>query len=230
MAAEIGAGEVGAREVLVVVAAGPGLGRSVALRFAREGAAVGLVARSADSAAALAGELAAAGAPAVATAAADVGDEQALRAALGDLARVLGPATALVYNGSAYVQGSGLTLAPADLRLAVDVGVTGAMVAAQEVAPAMRVAGRGTVLLTGSVAADRASTSATAVGVAKAALRNLALSLHKELEPDGVRATTVTIDGVLQGPKALDLDEIADLYWRLHTQPEAPPAVVVHPG
>ena len=94
----------------------------------------------------------------------------------------------------------------------------------------MRAAGRGTVLLTGSVAADRASTSATAVGVAKAALRNLALSLHKELAPHGVRATTVTIDGVLQGPNALDLDEIADLYWRLHTQPDAPPAVVVHPG
>ena len=163
-------------------------------------------------------------------AAGDVGDESALRAALGELRERLGPATATVYNGSAFVQGSGLTLTPADLRLAVDVGVTGAMVTAQEVAPAMRAAGRGTLLLTGSVAADRASTSATAVGVAKAALRNLAQSLHKELEPDGVRVTTVTIDGVLQGPKALDLDEIADLYWRLHTQPDPPPAVVVHPG
>ena len=46
-----------APEVLVVVAAGPGLGRSVALRFAREGAAVGLVARSIGSAEALAEEL-----------------------------------------------------------------------------------------------------------------------------------------------------------------------------
>lgn len=219
-----------APEVLVVVAAGPGLGRSVALRYAREGAAVGLVARSVESAEALAGELRAAGAPEVLAAAGDVADETALRAALGDLREQLGPATALVYNGSAFVQGSGLTLAPADLRLALDVGVTGAMVAAQEVAPAMREAGRGTLLLTGSVAADRASTSAAAVGVAKAALRNLAMSLHKELAPDGVRVTTVTIDGVLQGPKALDLDEIGDLYWRLHTQPEAPPAVVVHPG
>jgi NAD(P)-dependent dehydrogenase (short-subunit alcohol dehydrogenase family) len=217
-------------EILVVVAAGPGLGRSVALRFAREGAAVGLVARSVGSTEALAAELRAAGSPEVAVAAGDVGDESALRAALGELRERLGSATATVYNGSAFVQGSGLTLAPADLRLAVDVGVTGALVTAQEVAPAMRAAGRGTLLLTGSVAADRASTSATAVGVAKAALRNLALSLHKELETDGVRVTTVTIDGVLQGPKALDLDEIADLYWRLHTQPDPPPAVVVHPG
>lgn len=219
-----------APEVLVVVAAGPGLGRSVALRFAREGAAVGLVARAPGPAESLAVELRSAGAAEVAVATADVGDEAALRAALGDLRARLGPATATVYNGSAYVQGSGLTLTPAELRLAVDVGVTGAMVTAQEVAPAMRESGRGTLLLTGSVAADRASTGATAVGVAKAALRNLALSLHQELAPDGVRVTTVTIDGVLQGPKALDLDEIGDLYWRLHTQPEPPPAVVVHPA
>ena len=216
-------------DVLVVVAAGPGLGRAVALRFAREGAAVGLVARSTDKLGGLVTEVSAAGARAVATAAADVGDEGALRGAMAALRAELGEATALVYNGSAYVEGS-VTALPADrLRLALDVGVVGALVAAQEAVPAMRAAGRGTVLLTGSVAADRASTSAAAVGVAKAALRNLARSLHKEVAGDGVRVTTVTIDGVLAGPSALDVDEIADLYWRLHTQPEPPPDVVTFP-
>jgi len=216
-------------EVLVVVAAGPGLGRAVALRFAREGAAVGLVARSTDKLGDLVSEVSGAGARAVATAAADVGDESALRRALGALRAELGEATALVYNGSAYVEGSVTALPAERLRLALDVGVVGALVAAQEAVPAMRAAGRGTVLLTGSVAADRASTSAAAVGVAKAALRNLARSLHKEVAGDGVRVTTVTIDGVLAGPSALDLDEIADLYWRLHTRPEAPPDVVSFP-
>lgn len=203
-------------EVLVVVAAGPGLGRSVALRFAREGFAVGLVARSQGSVSALAAEIGEAGAPAVAVASADASDDAALRTALRGLADELGPATVLVYNGSAYVEGSGLTLPPADLRRALDVGVVGALVAVQETAPAMRAAGRGTVVLTGSVAADRASTSATAVGVAKAGLRNLALSLHKELAADGVHATTLTIDGVLSGPGALDLDALSDAYWALH--------------
>jgi len=217
-------------EVLVVVAAGPGLGRAVALRFAREGAAVGLVARSTDKLGDLVSEVSGAGARAVATAAADVGDESALRRALGALRAELGEATALVYNGSAYVEGSVTALPAERLRLALDVGVVGALVAAQEAVPAMRAAGRGTVLLTGSVAADRASTSAAAVGVAKAALRNLARSLHKEVAGDGVRVTTVTIDGVLAGPSALDLDEIADLYWRLHTRPEAPPDVVSFPS
>lgn len=216
-------------DVLVVVAAGPGLGRAVALRFAREGFRVGLVARSADRLADLAAEAAAAGAPQVAVADGDAGDERSLRAALRQVADELGPATALVYNGSAFVQGSALTVTPADLRLALEVGVVGALAAAQEAAPAMRTAGRGTILLTGSVAADRASTSAAAVGVAKAGLRNLALSLHKELAPDGVRVVTVTIDGVLQGPKALDPAGIADRYWTLHTQPEPPLAVEVFP-
>jgi len=104
-----------------------------------------------------------------------------------------------------------------------------ALVAAREVVPPMRAAGRGTVLLTGSIAADRASTSAAAVGVAKAGLRSLARSLHKEVADDGVRVTTVTIDGVLSGPKALDIDEIADLYHLLHTQPHPPPDVVTFP-
>jgi NAD(P)-dependent dehydrogenase (short-subunit alcohol dehydrogenase family) len=85
--------------------------------------------------------------------------------------------------------------------------------------PAMRSAGRGTVLLTGSVAAEKPSVSAATVGVAKAALRNLGLSLHSELAPDGIQAVTVTIRGVLQGARALDVNEIADYYWALHTQP-----------
>ena len=216
-------------EVLVVVAAGPGLGRAVALRFAREGAAVGLLARSTDRLADLVAEVSAAGAPAVATAAADVGDEAGLRAALASLRAELGEATVLVYNGSAYVEGSVTAVPPDALRLAFDVGVVGALVAAQEAVPAMRAAGRGTVLLTGSVAADRASTSAAAVGVAKAGLRSLARSLHKEVAGDGVRVVTVTIDGVLSGPKALDVDEIADLYLQLHTRPEPPPDVVTFP-
>ena len=217
------------QDVLVVVAAGPGLGRSVALRFAREGAAVGLVARSTDGISDLAGEISAAGASAVGTAAADVGDETQLRAALAELRSALGEATVLVYNGSAYVEGS-VTSLPADrLRLALDVGVVGALVAAQEAVPAMRAAGRGTVIFTGSVAADRGSTSAAAVGVAKAALRSLARSLHKEVDGTGVRVSTVTIDGVLQGPNALDTAEIADLYWHLHSAGDQPDAVLLFP-
>ena len=94
----------------------------------------------------------------------------------------------------------------------------------------MRAAGRGTIVLTGSVAADRAS--ASAVSRRRRQGRRCGAwpaRLHKELAADGVHATTVTIDGVLSGPKALDLDDIADLYWQLHSQPEPPADVTTFP-
>lgn len=205
-------------EVVVVVAAGPGLGLAVARRFAREGAAVGLVARSPDRVEELAAGLRSVGAT-VATAVADVADAESLRAALADLGGRLGDPTVLVFNGSAWVEGRPTEVSLADFERGLRVGVGAALVSLQAVAPAMRAAGRGTVLLTGSVAAEQPSVGAATVGVAKAALRNLARSAHRELAPDGVQVVTVTIRGVLQGPKALDVDQIAAAYWELHGRP-----------
>jgi short-subunit dehydrogenase len=206
-------------EVLLVVAAGPGLGAAVARRFAREGFAVGLLARSAPRLADLAAELRSLGAAQVAAGEADAADPAALRAALEGLRGELGDPTVLVFNGSEYVEGRPTEVGHDAFVHGLEVGVGAALVSVQAVAPAMRAAGRGTIVLTGSVAADQPSVSAATVGVAKAALRNYAASLHKELAPDGVHATTVTIRGVLQGPKALDLDEIAQRYWALHAAP-----------
>jgi NADP-dependent 3-hydroxy acid dehydrogenase YdfG len=205
-------------DVVVVVAAGPGLGLAVARRFAREGAIVGLIARSTDRLEQLADQLRGAGAT-VAVAAADVADPTALRQAFAVLRELVGDPSALVFNASEYVEGRPAEVSYDAFMHGVYVGVGAALVSVQEVVPAMRAAGRGTVLLTGSVAAEKPSVSAATVGVAKAALRNLGLSLHAELAPDGVQAVTVTIRGVLQGAKALDVDEIADYYWALHLQP-----------
>lgn len=219
--------------VLVVVAAGPGLGAATARRFAREGWSVGLVARSAGTLDRVATEVRRVAEVQVATATADVSDEEALRRALGSLEEQIGAPNVVVYNGSAYVEGSPLTLQPADLRHAVAVGVTGALVAAQETAGSLRARAAlgepATLLLTGSVAADRGSTTAAAVGVAKAGLRSLGLSLHKELAPTGVRVVSVTVQGALSGPRALDLDQLAEAYWRLVQAERDPAAVVSYP-
>lgn len=205
-------------EIVVIVAAGPGLGRSVALRFAREGSDVALLARSAERLEPLVGELQALGVRAHAVAA-DAADEASLRSGFEDVRRVLGDPGVLVYNASEYVQGRPTSVGYDEFVHGLLVGVGGALVAAQEVAPAMRAAGRGTVLLTGSEAALRPSVAAAGLGVAKAGLRNLAFSLATDLEPDGVHVTTVTIRGVLKAGTAFDPDVIAEHYWRLHVQP-----------
>jgi NAD(P)-dependent dehydrogenase (short-subunit alcohol dehydrogenase family) len=207
-------------DVVVIVAAGPGLGLAVARRFAREGATIGLIARSADRLEELAEDLRGEGAT-VGGAACDAADPVALHEAFAVLRDLLGDPTVLVFNASEYVEGAPAEVSYDAFMHGVYVGVGAALVSVQEVVPAMRAAGGGTVLLTGSVAAERPSVSAATVGVAKAALRNLGLSLHAELAPDGIQAVTVTIRGVLQGAKALDVDEIADCYWVLHTRPRA---------
>jgi NAD(P)-dependent dehydrogenase (short-subunit alcohol dehydrogenase family) len=207
-------------DVVVVVAAGPGLGLAVARRFARAGATIGLIARSTDRLGDLVETLRREGAT-VGAAASDVADPVALRQAFGTLRDLVGAPTVLVFNASEYVEGAPAEVSYDAFMHGVYVGVGAALVSVQEVVPAMRTAGRGTLLLTGSVAAEKPSVSAATVGVAKAALRNLGLSLHAELAPDGIQAVTVTIRGVLQGAKALDVDEIADFYWALHTRPRA---------
>jgi NADP-dependent 3-hydroxy acid dehydrogenase YdfG len=205
-------------DVVVIVAAGPGLGLAVARRFAREGASIGLIARATDRLDELADELRGNGTT-VAIAASDVADPVALREAFGVLHDLLGDPTVLVFNASEYVEGRPAEVSYDAFMHGVYVGVGAALVSVQEVVPGMRAAGRGTLLLTGSVAAEKPSVSAATVGVAKAALRNLGLSLHSELAPDGIQAVTVTIRGVLRGSNALDVDEIADYYWTLHSQP-----------
>jgi NAD(P)-dependent dehydrogenase (short-subunit alcohol dehydrogenase family) len=207
-------------EIVAVVAAGPGLGLSVARRFAREGADIALVARSAERLSPLVGELEALGVR-VHAASADVADEASLRAAMGDVRRVLGDPTVLVYNGSEYVEGRPTSVGYDAFVHGLLVGVAGALVAVQEVAPAMRAAGKGTVLLTGSEAALKPSVSAAGLGAAKAALRNLAYSTAAELAPDGVHVATVTIRGILKPGTAFDPDLIAEQYWRLHGQGRA---------
>jgi NAD(P)-dependent dehydrogenase (short-subunit alcohol dehydrogenase family) len=210
-------GKTDPAEIVAVVAAGPGLGRSVALRFAREGAAIALLARSVERLQPLVRELAQIGV-AVHPVSADAADEASLRAALADVRRVLGAPTVLVFNASEYVEGRPTEVTVDALLHGVAVGVAAALVCVQEVVGPMRDAGRGTILLTGSQAATRPYVGAAALGVAKAGLRNLALSTAEELAPGGIHVTTVTINGVLKSGTAFDPDLLAEHYWKLHRQ------------
>jgi NAD(P)-dependent dehydrogenase (short-subunit alcohol dehydrogenase family) len=55
--------------------------------------------------------------------------------------------------------------------------------------------------------------------VGKAALRNLAFSLAKELEPSSIQVATVTIRGTIAAETRFDPERIAQEHWRLHRQP-----------
>lgn len=204
--------------VLIVVGIGPGVGAAVARRFAREGYAVGAVARSAAGLAAQLEPLRAAG-TVVEGVTADAGDPAALQAAIALLQQRLGPAEVLVYNAAGVRMTPLATLAAAELAEDLAISVVGALAAAQAVLPGMRERGAGSVLLTGGGYAFEPAPALASLGVGKAALRNLAFSLHADLQPAGVHAATVTIAGPVQPGTAFDPDRIAEAYWALHQQP-----------
>lgn len=202
----------------VVIGVGPGIGRAVALRFAREGLPVAVIARSAATVDAVAADLAPSGGPVVALTA-DVTDEAALRAALDEAAAALGPPDVVVYN-AALIQPDGLgDLSAAGQLQAWAVNVVGAITAAAHVAPGMAERGRGTFLVTSGMPDPVPTYISLSLG--KAGVRTLVAMLDEQYRGHGVHFASVTVAGAVAPGSAYDPDDIAEHYWRLHTQPRA---------
>jgi NAD(P)-dependent dehydrogenase (short-subunit alcohol dehydrogenase family) len=160
---------------------------------------------------------------------ADVTDEVALRAALDEALARFGVPDVLVYNAALIQRDRVDALSAAQHLDAWAVNVVGAMTAVAHVGPAMERAGRGTILLTGGM--PEALPDVTSLSLGKAGVRALAELLARAYEPAGVHVATVTVAGTVAPGSAFDPAEIAEEYWRLHTQPAgAWERVVLYPG
>jgi NAD(P)-dependent dehydrogenase (short-subunit alcohol dehydrogenase family) len=193
----------------VIVGAGPGIGRSVARRFAKEGLPVALVSRTGTTLD-LEGALAYR---------ADSADEGELRAALDAAAGELGTPDVVVYNAAIVRPDSPGEATVRDHLDAWAVNVVGALIAAAHVAPAMARRGGGSVLITGGMPEPKAAYASLSLG--KAGVRTLVRLLDQEYGPSGVHVASVTVAGPVAPGTAFDPDDIAEHYWRLHTQPRA---------
>lgn len=204
-------------KVLVVVGAGPGVGASVARRFGREGYDVALVARSADTLERLGTELQGAGVTTGWTPL-DITDADALTAAIERFAQHLGHIDALHFNPSVFRAADPLHLTATELLADLHVGVGALLTAVQAARSAMPSGARITV--TGSMAADRPSHQACSLGVQKAGLRNLVLSLDKTLAPEGIRAMSLTVKGTLAADTAFSPERVADAIYAAAATPD----------
>jgi NAD(P)-dependent dehydrogenase (short-subunit alcohol dehydrogenase family) len=213
------AGTVDARHLLLV-GAGPGLGTSVARRFAREGYRLTLVARSPAKLAALADALRGAGTD-VTVVAADAGDADDLRAAVAPLFARPGAPGVVIYSAALAASDELLSVSPEQLAAAYAVDVIGAVVTAQLAVPAMRAAGGGTLLFTGGGFADALPQSLATLSLGKLALRGVATMLARELRDDGIHAGSLTILGQIVAGTPFDPDRIADAYWAIANEDPA---------
>ncbi len=196
----------------VIIGAGPGIGRSVALRFAREGSPITLVARSAATLDPLATEI---GTALALTA--DVTDEKSLKTALDTAGREHGEPDVVVYNAAIIQADTPGELSVEGHLAAWSVNVVGAITTAAHVAPGMAERGSGTIIVTGGM--PEAVPAYTSLSLGKAGVRALVSLLDTQFGPSGVHVATVTIAGAVAKETPFDPDDIAEHYWRLHTQP-----------
>lgn len=201
---------------LALIGVGPGIGLAVARRFVREGMSAGLIARSEATVKAAADGLAGAD---VLSVTADVTDETALRAALDRVVDAYGVPEVVVYN-AALIQPDRIGDLTARQHLdAWAVNVVGAMTAAAHLLPAMAERGSGSFLITGGMPVPKPAYASLSIG--KAGVRTLVTLLDQQYGAAGVHAASVTVSGGVAPGSSWDPDDIANHYWRLHTQAPA---------
>lgn len=218
-----------AEKVAVVLGVGPGLGAAIAHRFAREGFALGLMARTEEKLAAIREEIEGAGGTAL-TVPVDATDAASVTSAFEEVRGGLGDPEVFVYNAGAFQMGGILEVTPEQFDDCLRANCSGAFYAAQQVLPAMVENGRGTVILTGATAALRGSAKFAALATGKFGLRALAQSMAREFGQRGIHVAHTVIDGQIRTPMlreaqpdreestTLSPDAIAEAYWQLHAQ------------
>ncbi len=212
-------------EVVLIVGAGDGLSASLARRFAREGARIVLAARTPAKLASVAAATRAEVVRCDATTSADV---DAMFAACD-----AGPGApdVVIYNASGRVRGPLAQLAPTAVKQAIEVSAFGGFLVGQAAAKAMLARGRGTILFTGASASIKGYAESAAFAMGKFALRGLAQSMARELQPRNIHVAHFVIDGAIRSASRpvpaespdslLDPDAIADTYYHVARQPRS---------
>ncbi len=174
----------------IVSAAASGMGRAGALRFAREGAAVGVVDIDQTGVDAVVGEITAAGDRALALVG-DLTDDEFARAIVRRTASAFGGLD-FVWNhvghpGPASIEGIDM----ADFDIAIGLNLRTVLVTTEAAIPELRARGGGALLYTASTSGLVGSAFSPVYSMAKFGVVGFVRSLAKRLAPDNIRVNAV---------------------------------------
>lgn len=177
--------------VVVVTGGGTGLGKALAVEFARLGAAVGIVSRGDEHRRAGVEAVEAVGASA-ADAAADVRDADQVAAAFDTVESALGPVGVLVNNAAGNFPALAEEMSPNAWRAVTDIVLDGTFFCSREFARRAIPSERpGAVLNIAATYAWTGGPGTAHSAAAKAAVVNLTQSLAVEWAPHGIRVNAL---------------------------------------
>jgi len=178
-------------KVAIVTGAASGIGKQIALRFAREGARVAIADLNLGAAQEVASEIELGGGSAIAVAM-DVADEVQVDAGVNEVAARLGGVDILVSNAGIQHIAPLVELSLADWRKVLAIHLDGAFLTTRACMRQMYRQGRGgTILYIGSVHSVEASPLKAPYVTAKHGLTGLARSVAKEGAMHGIRANVI---------------------------------------
>ena len=203
--------------VALVTGAGSGIGKAAALRFAQEGALVGVLSHTEDEILKAVEEIERAGGRAIALVA-DVADDGQMRKAVADLVQAYGRFDIVFANaGINGVWAPIDELQPQEWDRTINTNLRGTYLTLHHAVPHLKKAG-GSIVITASINGSRTFTSAgaTAYSATKAAQVAMAQMLAVELAKHKIRVNVVC-------PGKIDT-EISDNTQKRHTEEAEVPA------
>ena len=174
-----------------VTGGGRGIGRAIALRFAREGAQVAVAARSSPELDAVVEEIDAAGGKGLA-AQMNLRDHGSIEAAVFRAGDFFGGRMDLLVNNAGVFAVQDLAdIDPPEWERMLEVNLTGPFLVTRECLPQLQESERGQIVNIASSAARKGFAGNTAYCASKYGLRGFSDALREELRPQGLRVSTV---------------------------------------
>lgn len=174
----------------IVTGAGRGIGESIALTLAREGAEVMVIGRSVEPLKSTVSAIEAQGGRAFAVPA-DISSQDDVAAAVGEAKARWNRIDILVNNAAIFDEPPFFELDVDTFRTTFDINVTGTFLISQQVARHMAEVGKGSIIHISSIDALGADGPFTAYTATKAAVVSLARTMTMELAPLGIRVNCV---------------------------------------
>ena len=210
------------RPVCLVVGAGPGIGTSVAARFAREGYATAVARRDGQTLKDIVrkircdeGGVTIADDVPIVPYQCNAREEEEVVDLFHTVIQTLGHIDVCVFNIGSNISYPLVETSAQKFKKCWEMGCYSGFLVGREAARHMlqRNSG-GTIIFTGATASVRGAGNFSAFAVTKMGLRALAQSMARELGPEGIHVAHVVIDGVVDTPWIRKVRSV--LVWSLH--------------